>query len=300
MRLLAGLATACLVLLANPVSGQPAPADSTATLAADSEHNGALFDRTKPVQFYNSGRFSRGTLKSDFSLGSATYAAGTDLFFYEDGTVLSGTLRDDAPIRDVGFAKGLVQFHPNGAVASGSVKPPFTQKNLQVAFPAVVEFSPQGRVLRVGATQGVSFRLLGRTLRQSATLAYNEREDGYRLVDGTVGAPTIVAHVVTKRNALGIPIAGEAVIMPADSTFALFMNDPVFGQGQQPFDRYIPPGRFIINGIDFGGNLPRVHVRDMRVLSVQIQQDMVIQGRQYRVNDVVLLDPFGRVAHPPL
>jgi hypothetical protein len=302
------MAIAALAIASMSVQGQtsvPPPAaldDTSVTLSADAEHYGAVFDKARPVQFYRMGYLAKGTLKSDYAVGGLTYQAGTEISFYQGGQVLSGTLKDDAAIGDFSYAKGAIRFHPNGSVASALVKTSFTHRNLVVTLAGSrVELNEQGRVASIAPPQGTPvYRLLGQSLKQPVELAFDERAGVYKLFRGYLAAPTLVAHIAPKRDNLGGPTVSEAFLVPADTTFQLLLNNPVYSAGQQSHDSYNYPGRLVIGGVDFGSNYPSVNVRDMRIVSVQIRQDLTIQGRQYKANDVVLFDQYGRVTHPPI
>lgn len=271
------------------------------TLPSDAEHYGALFDRTKPVLFYNSGRLGKGTLKNDYTVNGLVFAAGTDVNFYEHGSVSRGTLKNDAQYKSISIRKGMITLYQDGSILSCVVNVPFTDRNLTISTAgSFVQFDREGRVVSVDNDNTMSYPLLGRTVFRQAELVLNLAKTEYILFSGTLALPTLVAVIPTKRNTFGHPIQGETVVVPAQSNFKIFTTNPIYSEGQQNADTYSVPGSLTISGNNFGSNYPMLLVRDMRVVGVQIRQDLMIQGRQYKANDVVVFDAFGRVSHPPL
>jgi hypothetical protein len=250
-----------------------------------------------PVAFHTSGRLFTGYLKADYVFNGATFEAGTLIRFNEDGRVQSGTLKADTAFGARTFLKGPIEFYPNGAVQRGLVGAGFTDDNLTIPLNAQITLAGNGRVTGISPTVNPPrYRLLGRTVRGDAGLAFDGNPGLYRLISSSAGEQMLIARFVAKRSQLGTPFAIVPVVVPVGTNFRLSTVDPAQIAGGQTNDIWVPE-RFAFNGWEFGTN-PRLFVRDMRLVGIQVTQNLTIGGHAFRAGRMVLFDDNGRIIPP--
>lgn len=269
-------------------------------LVGDAEYAGALLSGGKPVSFYSSGRVSGGTLKKEFRYGPYVLAANSAITFYQDGSVSTGTLSQAATDGRYSFAPGRVAFHPNGTVAQANVPAGLTVANLQIPVAANVSFDDSGNVSSFTTDIPQNITVLRRSVStgNGVWLYFDETNKRYLVSKGTVADPQLVARVVTKYNAVGLPEAVTPIIVPYASGFQLLVPDGLYANGQRSSERWIMQGSFVLNGKNFG-NGPTLIVRDMQLLAVQLAQAVLIDGVQYKPYDVINLDSRGQIVRGP-
>lgn len=279
--------------------GTAAAAQEVATLPSDAEHYGAMFDRTRPVTFYNSGYLHSGVLKTDYTQNGLTYEAGSTIRFYEDGRIRDGVLKTDGTVGPRTFLKGPISFHPHGAVASGLLASGYTDANLVLPLDATVALDFDGRVTGFSPVVNVpKYSFMGRSLREGATVQFDRVAGIYRLISGRVAEPTLVARFATRRNRFGQPVEQLPVVVPAGAAFRLHMADPTATGGNQVSDTWSLPGRFIFNDWDFGAQPMFLRVRDMRLVGVHVTQAMTVGGHQFTAGSLIQFDENGRIIPP--
>lgn len=278
-------------LISSVISKLPAPA----------EYAGAFIDSNSDVKVYGSGRLESGVLKEDFQAGAALLSSGTKVTFYEDNRVLSGTLKNDTDIGGLKFLGGsAISFLQNGRVSGGTAKAGGTPDNANLLFPIDVnvafDINSHVTLLTARAGPGQAMSLLGMQVYDNIEVRFDEQAKRYRLFSGRNVRPQIVAFAMTYSRSAN-PQSVEPIIAPAGSYFLLMASNPESQGGQANFDTWKVPGKFVLRDLDFG-SYAILLVRDMRLIGVQVLQDIVISGKQYKVYDVIMLDPSGHIISP--
>lgn len=269
-----------------------------AVLSLDSEYYGAFFDRTRPVQFSNSGRLIRGHLKRNYAVGPMTFAAGTEIKFFVDGRVSEGTLANGFDVERIAFLPGKISFYFNGKVLSAKVKAGSSHRNFIAPVDINLSFDDKGNFTVFGAADAsvLNLNIFGTTLQPTTvTLAYDERTSEYKLHRGGIALPTLAGVLHIGRNRSGQPLRAEPVIMPLRSTFIYNFNRPSEADNLIECDtQWNYEGTFVINGMDFGLR-PTLCFKDGKLHVVRVAQPRTIGTFNYAANDHVLLNSAGNI-----
>ncbi len=272
-----------------------------ATLAADAEANGALI-AAGPITFQGDGSIARATLKTDFVQDGLVYRAGTAIEFFADGRVLRGQLAAAAPFgtdQQWQLLPGPVQFYPNGGLQSAHMKAGSQDANVELPVDMAVNLTIDRRfgLMSPISTTGLQYRFWGRTLRngQQVTLVYDRIAQRYVMTRGAAGAPQLAGTLVTARDTFRLPTTVLPVVVPTLSTFNFYSRnaDNVANRAEIEEEWY-HEGVFAINGYNFGLR-PRLYFVNSRLVRIQLNQNITIDGVAYVSGNVISLNDIGKI-----
>ncbi len=289
------------------VSGVSAEEERTKTkkriisvnLLEDAVYRGAFIDSDANVFLYDTGHMKNARLKEDHAVNGVVFERGKDIAFYQNGSVWRGALRDEATIHDINFVKGsIIEFYPSGIVKKGTAKAGGNPGGLNLVLPIdmVLSFDRNGHVNSVSTDTVSSFNILGMPCTRKVRVIYDESTKKYKLFSGIVSKPIVIAALPTSMDNMGSPTSAEPIVAPTSSSFQLYLDNPVYASGQQSYDSWKTNKRIVINNYSFDG--PKLFVRDMRLVGVQVYKKTVLDGYEFKPLDVVTFNNIGKV-NPP-
>ncbi|MDB5707409.1 MAG: hypothetical protein JWN66_4525 [Sphingomonas bacterium] len=265
------------------------------SLPSDTEYRGILL-ATGAARLYPNGRVSEAVLKEDYQAGFFTLQGGTAITFDSVGNIAVGTLKTPVTIGKLTYGPGRIAFNASGIVTSAALKTGSEDFNLRIPVDGTALFDGNGRVSTFTPITGAPYRLLGKTVMQQITVAFNDVTRSYWLYQGQAGLPQLVARVTPKYSTSGLPMEAAPVILPAAAQFSCSVAEQSIAPD---FSCLWTLTSFKLNGVDFGPT-PQVTVRDMRVVSVLIYRDLTIGGVAYKSGQKIILDDSGRPIPPSL
>ena len=265
----------------------------------DAEYNGILIDASKEVSIYYEGQLKSGFLKNDTAIEGVTYKAGSMLGLYSNGKVAVGRLKSEIKISGMSFkADTDIAFYPTGEISKGEVLAGATPNNKNLTLPKdlIVNFDKDGYATVIVSATG-QFNILGTSIASNAEVVFDKSADIYRLQRGTTSIPKIIASLPTSLDSFGRPKLIEPIIAPANSSFLLQVDNPVYAGGENHFDIWNISGRLTLNGQNLGYN-PKVLIKNMVILRLQNYEAITINGVQIKAGTWLLLDNVGKIYVP--